>query len=261
MTTQARAVGPLKVELLDGGAVWRVVLGGAKGNVIDRVLVDALTKVATAAGAAADLRAVVLEGDGEHFSYGASVPEHLPAEVAGMLRRFHGLFRAMLEGSVPYVAAVRGRCLGGGLELAAFCQRVVARPDAVLGQPEIVLGVFAPVGSAFLAERVGRPAMEDLCLTGRTVTGAEAHAMRLVDELADDPSAAALAWVRTHLLPKSASSLRFAVRAARRGLTRRFLAELDELEHLYLDGLMSTEDAVEGLNAFLGKRTPHWRNR
>ncbi len=259
--TEERAVGPLKVELLDGGAVWRVVLGGGKGNVIDRVLVDALTKVATAAGAAPDLRAVILEGDGGHFSYGASVPEHLPDQVAGMLRRFHGLFRAMLDASVPFVAAVRGRCLGGGLELAAFCQRVIARPDAVLGQPEIVLGVFAPVGSAFLAERVGRPAMEDLCLTGRTVTGTEALALRLVDEVADDPSAAALAWVRAHLLPKSASSLRYAVRAARKGLARRFLAEVDELEHLYLDGLMTTEDAVEGLDAFLGKRSPQWRNR
>ncbi len=259
--TEARAVGPLRVDLLDGGAIWRVVLGGAKGNVIDRALVDALTKVATAAGAAGDLRAVVVEGEGGHFSYGASVPEHLPDQVAGMLRRFHGLFRTMLDASVPWVAAVRGRCLGGGLELAAFCQRVLARPDAVLGQPEIVLGVFAPVGSAFLAERVGRPAMEDLCLTGRTVSGTEGHALGLVDELADDPSAAALAWVRTHLLPKSASSLRFAVRAARRGLARRFLAEVDELEHLYLEGLMATEDAVEGLNAFLEKRAPQWRNR
>ena len=259
--TQANATSPVRVELLDGGALWRVVLGGAKGNVIDRALVDALTRVAIEARTSPDLRAIVLEGDGGHFSYGASVPEHLPAEVAGMLRRFHDLFRAMLDSAVVWVAAVRGRCLGGGLELAAFCQRVVARQDAVLGQPEIVLGVFAPVGSAFLAERVGRPGMEDLCLTGRTVTGTEALARRLVDELDDDPGAAALAWARTHLLPKSASSLRYAVRAARRGLSQRFLAEVDELEHLYLDGLMSTEDAVEGLTAFLGKRPPVWRNR
>lgn len=259
--TQANATGPVRVELLDGGALWRVVLGGAKGNVIDRALVDALTRVAIEARTSPDLRAIVLEGDGGHFSYGASVPEHLPAEVAGMLRRFHDLFRAMLDSAVVWVAAVRGRCLGGGLELAAFCQRVVARQDAVLGQPEIVLGVFAPVGSAFLAERVGRPSMEDLCLTGRTITGTEALAMRLVDELDDDPGAAALAWARTHLVPKSASSLRYAVRAARRGLCQRFLAEVDELEHLYLDGLMSTEDAVEGLTAFLRKRPPVWRNR
>lgn len=259
--TEARAADPVRVEHLDGGALWRVVLGGSKGNVIDRALVDALTRVAIEARTSTDLRAIVLEGDAGHFSYGASVPEHLPDQVAGMLRRFHDLFRTMLDSAVVWIAAVRGRCLGGGLELAAFCQRVFARPDAVLGQPEIVLGVFAPVGSAFLAERVGRPAMEDLCLTGRAVPGTEAHALGLVDELHDDPSAAALAWARTHLVPKSASSLRYAVRAARRGLAQRFLAEVDELERLYLDGLMSTEDAVEGLNAFLGKRTPHWRNR
>ncbi len=251
----------VKVDRLEGGALWRATLCGGKGNVLDRSMVDALTAVALAAGADPGVKAVVLEGEGGHFSYGASVAEHLPAEVAGMLGRFHGLFRTLLDTSVVWIAAVRGRCLGGGLEVASFCHRVFASPDALLGQPEIVLGVFAPVGSAFLSERVGRPAAEDLCLTGRVVSAEEARGMGLVDEVAPDPAIAALGWARTHLLPKSASSLRYAAKAARWGLARRFVSEVDDLERYYLERLMHTEDAVEGLNAFLAKRPPVWRNR
>jgi cyclohexa-1,5-dienecarbonyl-CoA hydratase len=188
------------------------------------------------------------------------VEEHLPGQVAGMLRGFHGLFRAIAESGVPVLAAVRGACLGGGLELASFSHRVFAAPGARLGQPEILLGVFAPVASVILAERVGRAHAEDLCLTGRTVGAEEALRMGLVDVLADDPAQAALAWARERLLPLSAGSLRIAVRAVRHGLHARLVTDLAQLERLYLDELMQTEDAVEGLHAFLEKRGPRWRN-
>jgi cyclohexa-1,5-dienecarbonyl-CoA hydratase len=255
------ACGPVRVEREADGALRRVVLTGGRGNVLDRAMVDALAEVARDVRDDPRVKAVVLEGAGAHFCYGASVAEHLPGEVAGMLARFHALFGRLLEGDVVWLAAVRGRCLGGGLELAAFCHRVFAAPDAVLGQPEVALGVFAPVASAFLPERVGRAAAEDLCLTGRTVGAAEALAMGLVDEVADHPAAAALAWARTHLLPRSASSLRHAVRAVRWDLARDFPRRLAELERFYLDRLMATEDAVEGLRAFLEKRPATWRDR
>lgn len=253
--------GPVRVEALEDGAVLRVVLAGGKGNVIDRAMTEALAAVVAAVRADATVKAVVLEGDGGHFSFGASVAEHLPDQVEGMLKRFHRMLLDLLDVSVVLVAAVRGRCLGGGLELVMGCHRVFAHPGAMLGQPEIVLGVVAPFASAFLAERVGRPAAEDLCLTGRTVAADEALRMRLVDEVAEDPSAAALAWVRAHLLPKSASTLRFAVRSARLGLVARLRADVEALERLYLKDLMATEDAREGLDAFLAKRPPVWRGR
>jgi cyclohexa-1,5-dienecarbonyl-CoA hydratase len=110
---------------------------------------------------------------------------------------------------------------------------------------------------------VGRGAADDLCLTGRSVPAAEALAMRLVDEIAAegvDPVDVALAWARRHLAPKSASSLRYAVRAARTGLRARLSTELPALERLYLDALMSTADATEGLNAFLERRPAVWRD-
>ena len=159
----------LGVETLEGGALRRFVLTGSKGNVIDTAMSRALTEAFREAALARDLKAILLEGDGPNFSYGASVQEHLPDRVAAMLRGFHGLFRALMAGAVPVLCAVRGRCLGGGLELAAFCNRIFAAPDAILGQPEIVLGVFPPIASLFLRERVGRGAAEDLVLSGRTI--------------------------------------------------------------------------------------------
>jgi cyclohexa-1,5-dienecarbonyl-CoA hydratase len=250
----------VSVERLEAGAVWRVTLGGSKGNVIDSALTQALAAVFQEAGRDPAVKAVLLEGEGRHFSFGASVQEHLPGQVAGMLRRFHDLLLGLLDSSVVTLAAVRGQCLGGGLELVMLCQRVFAARDARLGQPEIALGVFAPVASLVLPERVGRRHAEDLCLSGRSATAEEALAMGLVDELCDDPREAALAYARQHLLKHSASSLRFAVRALRSGLRARLSTELAALERLYLDELMSSADAEEGLRAFLDKRSPAWKN-
>ncbi len=252
---------PVRVEVLEGGAVWRLFLSRPKANILDRAMVDALTAQFVRAQGDAGVKAILLEGEGANFSFGASVQEHLPDQCEAMLRAFRGLFRAMIAASVPTLAVVRGQCLGGGLELAAFCNRVIVSHDAHLGQPEITLGVFAPVASVTLAERMGRGGAEDLLLSGRSIDSTEALRLRLADDRVADPAAAALTYVRTHLVPRSASSLRFAVRAARAAFSQRFLTELDHLESFYLRDLMGSADAVEGLNAFLEKRPPRWENR
>ncbi|HXV15030.1 MAG TPA: cyclohexa-1,5-dienecarbonyl-CoA hydratase [Candidatus Krumholzibacteria bacterium] len=260
-TETARPEMVVRVENMDDGAIRRVVLNTPRANILDRDKTVALTHVFEKAREDARVKAIVLEGEGPNFSFGASVQEHLPESCAAMLAAFHGLFRAMLDASVVTLAAVRGNCLGGGLELAAFCNRVFAAGDARLGQPEITLGVFAPVASVILCERMGRGGAEDLLLSGRTVTAAEAMRLGLVDEVDDDPFEAALSYARAHLLPRSASSLRWAVRAARLGFGDRLVAELGRLEAMYLEDLMPTADANEGLRAFLEKRTPAWRDQ
>jgi len=241
--------------------VWRLFLSRPKANLLDKAMVDALTAEFVRAQGDAGVKAILLEGEGANFSFGASVQEHLPDQCEAMLRAFHGLLRAMLAASIPTVAVVRGQCLGGGLELAAFCNRVIVSHDARLGQPEITLGVFAPVASVILAERMGRGGAEDLLLSGRSIDSTEALRLRLADDRVADPAASALTYVRTHIVPHSASSLRLAVRAARAGFSERCLADLERAETLYLRELMRTEDAVEGLKAFLEKRAPEWRNR
>lgn len=252
--------GPIRLEALDEGAIWRAVLNTPKANILDREKCGILSRVFTDAAATKDLKAVIIEGEGSHFSFGASVQEHLPDQVHAMLAGFHNLFCHIFEARVVTLAAVRGQCLGGGLELAAFCNRLFASPDARLGQPEITLGVIAPVASVLLAERVGRSRAEDLCLSGRSVTAEEGLAMGLVDEVAEDPGAAALAYARKYLLPKSASSLRMAVHAVRGNFDQEFRVDLARVERYYLDELMTTDDAIEGLHAFLEKREPDWKN-
>jgi cyclohexa-1,5-dienecarbonyl-CoA hydratase len=257
MTEQSALV---QTSLLESGAVWRVTFGASKGNILDAALVADLTALFRTAALDRRVKAIVLEGQGRHFSFGASVEEHLPARVGGMLHGFHDLFRALLDSSVVTIASVRGACLGGGLELATACHRIYATADASLGQPEIVLGVFAPVASILLRERVGRARAEDLLFSGRTIDGAAALTMGLVDGVCEDPTDEALDYVRQRLLAHSASSLRCAVRAARADLVDRFNREIDGIERQYLGTLMKTGDAAEGLRAFLEKRKPVWSN-
>jgi cyclohexa-1,5-dienecarbonyl-CoA hydratase len=259
-TIPKTAATPVRLEVLESGSVWRLVLDTPKANVLDAHKIEALTKAFLDVREARAVKAVILEGAGAHFSFGASVEEHLPGRCAVMIGAFHALFRAMLTARVPMVSAVRGQCLGGALELASFGTHVIVAPDATLGQPEIRLGVIAPVASWFLHERIGRTRAENLCVTGRSVQAPEAFAMGLADQIAEDPSQAALEWVCANLAPHSASSLRFAVAAARASLAERFEREMTHIERLYLDELMHTDDAREGLRAFLEKRPPVWRN-
>ncbi len=237
------------------GRLLRVRLARPKANVIDAAMTAAL---AAALDAGPAVRAILLDHVGPHFSFGASVGEHLPQGVAAMLERFHGLIARVALSPVPVLAVVRGQCLGGGLEVVSAAHRVFAAPDARLGQPEIRLGVFAPAASVLLPWRIGRGAAEELLLSGRTIDALEAASIGLVDAVAADPEAAALAWFDAHLAGLSATSLRFATRAARHELAETLVPRLRALERLYLDELMQTGDAVEGLHAFLEKRPPRW---
>ena len=260
-TVEVLKEGPVRLEALEGGAIWRAVLATPKANILDMEKCAILSGIFADAAAAQDLKAVIVTADGPHFSFGASVQEHLPDQIEAMLHGFHQLFYSILDARVVTLAAVRGQCLGGAMELAIFCNRLFGAPNAVLGQPEIMLGVIAPVASVMLPDRVGRSRAEDILITGRSLEADEALAMGLVDEVADDPDQAALAYAKEHLLPKSASSLRIAVRAARAGFEERVREKLAEVEKLFLEELISTADAQEGLNAFLEKRKAEWKNR
>ncbi|MFQ5692989.1 MAG: cyclohexa-1,5-dienecarbonyl-CoA hydratase [Nitrospinota bacterium] len=252
---------PLKVWRDRDGRLLRLRLARPKANLIDAEMIAALDEAFAGSLDMADLNGVLLDHEGPHFSFGASVEEHLPDQCADMLKGLHRLVGRMVECPVPVLVAVRDQCLGGGLEVASAGGLIFAAPDAALGQPEIKLAVFAPAASCLLPERVGRAHAEDLLFSGRSVTGEEAAAMGLVHTVAEDPEAAALAYFDERLAPLSASSLRFAVRAVRAGFAARVKARLAEVEELYGSGLMRTRDAVEGLEAFLEKRPAVWENR
>jgi cyclohexa-1,5-dienecarbonyl-CoA hydratase len=252
---------PLRVALEHDGALLRLTLARPKANLIDAAMIAALFDALEAHRHAPELRGALIDHEGPHFSFGASVEEHLPAQCAQMLASLHALLGAMLEYPAPILVAARGQCLGGGLELALAGGPIFAAPDAKFGQPEMKLGVFAPAASVLLPWRVNQPAAEDLLFSGRAIGAEEAQAIGLVQAIADDPAAAALAYFDEHLAPRSAASLRHALRAARGARVTRAKARLADVERLYLDSLMKTHDANEGLAAFLAKRAPRWEHR
>ena len=248
----------ITTELMMDGAVARFVLNAPKANVLDAAMILAIDRALD--DLSSNVKLLIFEGQGKHFSFGASVEEHQAAQAADMLVTFHGLFRKLYKVGVPTLAVVRGLCLGGGLELASWCSWIVATPDAKLGQPEIQLSVFPPMASVVLPWRAGGRAALDLCVSGRTVTAKEALELGVLNAVSDDPEAW---WQRlfTESLQKtSACGLRFAERAARGGLMQQLERDLPRLERLYLDQLMATHDANEGITAFLEKRKPEYIN-
>ena len=251
---------PLKVSLDRHAGLLRLRLARPKANIVDAAMIGALNDAFAAHRNPGPLRAALIEAEGPHFSFGASVEEHLPAQCAAMLKGLHGLLVAMLEWPRPILFAVRGQCLGGGLELALAGSLIFAAKDAQFGQPEMKLGVFAPAASCLLPFRVNQPAAEDLLFSGRSLNADEAKSAGLVHSVTDDAEAAALAYFDQHLAPKSAASLGFAVRAAREGMLPEVKRRIAVVEKLYLEGLMKTRDANEGLSAFLAKRQPAWEH-
>lgn len=236
---------------LDGAAL-RIVLNRPKANILDAAMIGAI--VDALAEVKPETRLIVFEGAGDHFCFGASVEEHQAEQAAAMLTAFHGLFRKLAELAVPTCALVRGQCLGGGLELASWCSFIVATPEARLGQPEIQLAVFPPMASILLPWRAGGLAALDLCVTGRSLKADEALRLNIVNAVTDEPEEWWKQLVTKRLQKTSASSLRFAERAVRRQLTRQLAQDIPELERLYVDELMKTPDANEGIAAFLERR-------
>jgi cyclohexa-1,5-dienecarbonyl-CoA hydratase len=253
--------GPVKVWRESDGRLLRVRLSRPKANIIDAAMIAALDGALADHIEAREIGAALLDAEGPHFSFGASVEEHLPDRCAALLQGFHRLILRLVEAPLPVLVAVRGQCLGGGLELALGGHLMFAAPDSMLGQPEIKLGVLAPAASCLLPEMIGPQRAADLLFSGRSISGEGAAAIGLAFQAAADPERAALAYWEEHLKPKSASSLRCAVKAARLDLAARMRAKIGAVERIYLDELMQTHDAVEGLDAFTAKRAAQWHHR
>jgi len=248
------------LEFLHGGSVARLTLRAPKANILDAAMIAALDAGVRDIIERGHLHAVILTSEGPHFSFGASVEEHLPDRIRPTLAALHGLLRRLLDVPAPTIGALRGQCLGGGLELALACDLLVAEESAQLGCPEIKLGVFPPAASALLPVRIGAARAAALTLTGASIGGLEAAAIGLVARVAPDGGlgASVEAWLSEVFLPRSPAGLRFAALASRAEARRAADEILPAAESLYLDGLMREPDAVEGIRAFLEKRDPRW---
>ena len=254
---------PVSLSLNPDGTRAAITLFHDKGNIVTAEMVTALRTALEELAESPRVKLITVEGAGSDFSFGASIPEHAPGMIGTVLPEMHALIYDLLDAPAVTAAIVRGRCLGGGFELALACDFIFAADTAVFGLPEIALGVFPPAASALLPLRVGAARATAAIVTGTLQSAQSWKDIGLIEEVvaADYLPTAVGDWFATHLAPRSAAALRHAAAAARLGLVAHVRQTLPALERLYLDDLMRTADAVEGIDAFVARRPPVWTDR
>ena len=250
----------LKVDITP--RVARIVLRHAPLNVIDIPMMEELAQVLGEIEPRPDVTVVVLSGEGKAFSVGVDVAAHTPDKVEAMLFKFHAVIRALVASRKVTIAAVHGHCLGGGAELAMVCDMVYTTCSAQWGFPEIKLGCYPPVACTALAALVGQKRAAELILTGRTISGTEAAAMGLANRaVPDDELECTVDLTVRDLYKLSPAALAITKKAVYAWDAMHFDKGLARAEKIYLEELMKTADAQEGIRAFMEKRAPKWAGK
>ncbi len=231
-------------------------------NVLNIAMMQEINQVLDGWIGQKDLKLVLFQAKGKCFSAGVDVGEHMGDLAPRMIEAFHGMFRRMDRLGIPTVASVYGSCLGGGCELAVFCDLVIAADDSKIGQPEIQVGVFPPIAAQIMPRIIGYKVALELILSGKIIGADEAQQLGLINKAVtrDKLEEETAAFVKPYL-KLSAEVLRSTKKAIRAGLDDDFEPSIQRIETIYLDELMKTADAQEGLHAFLEKRKPQWTNR
>ncbi|PCI48255.1 MAG: hypothetical protein COB49_06120 [Alphaproteobacteria bacterium] len=242
--------------------VAEIILNDAPANILSAAMMAEIRAFLKDDLCNQDRKMLIFKGEGDHFCFGASVEEHTAAEVDNMLPGFHLMCGDILSHPVPTLANVSGFCLGGGLELAIVCGLIFADEKSKYAVPEIQLGVFPPVAAALLPFLGNGVTASHMLLTGAKLTAQEMKDSGLINQIAPRKDLDPLinSYIEKNILPRSASSLRFANRAVRMSINSVYRQYIGDLERLYLDELMKSHDANEGIGSFLEKRAPEWKN-
>jgi len=242
--------------------VARITLNQPPLNIIDIPMLEEIHSALARIHSGNEAKVLVIDHQGKAFSAGVSIRDHTPDKVSDMIEKFHGMFRLLHSLALPTLALVDGMALDGGCELATFCDMVIASERATFGQPEIKVGVFPPVAAVVFPHLVGRNRTLELLLTGDVVDAAEAKALGLINKVfpTQEFHQKADEFIGK-LTSLSAPVLKLTKRAVDRGLYANISEAITSVEELYLGELMQTEDAHEGLNAYLEKRKPTWKNK
>jgi cyclohexa-1,5-dienecarbonyl-CoA hydratase len=244
------------------GPVANITLSNPPLNVIDIAMMEELTAALTDIEARPGISIIVLRGAGKSFSVGVDVAAHTPDKVISMLEKFHAVIRALIGTKKVTIAVVQGHCLGGGAELAMVCDLVYTAEDAKWGFPEIQLGCFPPVAVTALAALIGQKRAADLILSGRTIGGVEAAQVGLaIEAVPADQLFKAVDLAISRLRKLSPAALAVTKKAIYAWDSMHFDKGLARAEKIYFEELMKTEDAQEGIRAFLEKRDPQWKGR
>jgi cyclohexa-1,5-dienecarbonyl-CoA hydratase len=240
--------------------VARIAMHHAPLNVIDISLMEELAQTLAEIESRADVSTLVLSGEGKAFSVGVDVAAHTPDRVEEMLAKFHAVIRALVATKKVTIAAVHGHCLGGGAELAMVCDVVFTTESAQWGFPEIKLGCYPPVACTALAALVGQKRAAELILAGRSISGKEAAEIGLANHAVPEGKlAAAVEECLADLRKLSPATLALTKKAIYAWDSMHFDKGLARAEKIYLEDLMTTADAQEGIRAFIEKREPRWR--
>jgi cyclohexa-1,5-dienecarbonyl-CoA hydratase len=255
-------ISTIRVEVAVTPPVARVRLRNPPLNVIDLPMMRELQAALAEIEGRIDISIILFEGDTRAFSAGVDVKAHVPEHVHEMLASFHAVIRAIVASRQITIAAVQGACLGGGAELASVCDMVYTARDATWGFPEINLGCYPPVAAVALPALVGQKRAADLILTGRQISGDEAVAIGLANRSAHaDELGAVVHETLSQLQAMSPAALALAKKSIYSWDAIHFDKGLARAERIYLEELIATEDAREGIAAFLEKRSPKWTGR
>ena len=252
----------INFEKRDG--VARVILNKPPLNVLDIAMMREINGVLEGLDSDPSIKLLVFEAveGSKAFSAGVDITEHTADMVEEMIEVFHRIFRLLNKLEIPTLAVVGGAALGGGCELALFCDMVIASEKASFGQPEIQVGVLPPIAVVALPEIIGPKKTMEMVLTGDRIKAHEAERLGLVNKIVppEELQAASVEFVE-RLTKLSGAVLRLTKRAVRLGSTQPFAEGLEAVEKLYLGPMMATEDANEGLTAFMEKRAPVWKDK
>ncbi len=252
----------VRVESDIAPPIVRIKLVNPPLNVLDLPMTRELHQTLTDLESRPDVSVILFEGSTRAFSTGVDVKAHLPEQIQEMLTSFHAVIRAVVASRKITIAAVQGACLGGGAELAAVCDMVFTARDANWGFPEIKLGCYPPVAAVALPALVGQKRAAELILTGRQIGGDQAVAIGLANRSAPAEELDALVQrTLAELRQMSPAALAHAKKAVYAWDAIHFDKGLARAEKIYLEELISTEDAREGIIAFLEKRPPKWTGK
>jgi cyclohexa-1,5-dienecarbonyl-CoA hydratase len=243
------------------GGIAHITMSRPPLNILHRAMITEFNNLLESTLTDTSLAAIVLRGKGKAFSAGVDVGDHAPEKVGEMIPLFHGIFRKLASTDALTIAAVHGAALGGGCELAAFCDILLASERATFGQPEVKLASLAPVAASVLPTRIGHAKAIELIAMGGTINAEEARRIGLVNQVyPDDAFDAQVQAQLDQIRSLSRPVLRLTKRAVTQSRRQHILSELDRNESLYLNELMRLSDAGEGIAAFLEKRPPQWKH-
>src|SRR3989440_10701804 len=246
---------------IDAG-VARITLNRPEHNLLNEAMLREIAAGIAHAGERAGVKLIVLDSACRVFCGGIDIGEYTSQRVFQMLDAFHAAFAGMLEVGKPVVCVVNGPAIGGGAELAAFGDIVIATPKARFAQPEITIGVFPPLASTILPFLVGPKRALEIILTGEAVTAERALELGLVTRLVPE---AKLDQTVNELVARIAAHsgpvLAMAKKAILGGMGLSLRDGLKKSMGIFLNELYKLEDSQEGLRALIEQRKPNWHNR